>query len=147
MSARYVELLKSTTFFGGFSQRSLETIAALAREVGHDAGDVVVEEGSTAYGIHLIVDGTAEVLVGGSPVAELGAGDTFGEVALLDEGPRTATVAAKTDLTVLAIHGTAFRNALEKEPAMAWVIVKHLAGLLREIDAQIADVRADASFR
>jgi CRP-like cAMP-binding protein len=143
----HIERLKSTPLFAGFSQKSLEMIAALAREVGHDPGEVIVEEGATAYGIHLILEGTAEVVVGGTAVAELGVGDTFGELALLDEGPRTATVAAKTPLNVLAIHGSGFRTAIEKEPEMAWVLVRYLTGLIRDLDAQIADIRTDGSFR
>lgn len=146
-STEPIDLLAATALFSGFSKSSLSTIAALSREVDHSPGEVVVTEGSSAYGLHLIIDGTAEVIVGGEAVAELTAGDTFGEIALLDDGPRTATITAKTPLKVLAVHATGFRNALKAEPEMAYALVQHLARLVRQLDAQISDIRSGGDFR
>jgi len=146
-NTEHFEMLAGTALFSGLPKRSLETIAALAREVDHQPGEVIVTEGSTAYGLHLIIEGTADVAIGGASVAELGPGDTFGEIALLDEGTRTATVTAKTPLRVIAIHGSGFRNALKAEPDLAYALVLHLAGLVRELDAQIADIRTGGAFR
>jgi CRP-like cAMP-binding protein len=143
----HLDLLSGTGLFSGLSRRSLETIAQLAREVHHDAGNTVVSEGDSAHGLQVIIEGTAEVSVGGSPVAEIGRGDSFGEVALLDAGPRSATVTAKTPLRVLAIHGAGFRDVLRADPDLASRVISHLVGLVREMDAQIADIRSGGSYR
>ncbi|MCB2223727.1 MAG: cyclic nucleotide-binding domain-containing protein [Actinobacteria bacterium] len=131
------DLLAGTTLFSGLSARSLETIASLAREVAHDAGHVVVSEGSTAHALHVIIEGTAEVSIGGTPVAEIGPGDSFGEVALLDSGPRTATVSAKTPMRILAVDGYGFKTLLQKDADLAYGLIQHLASLVRELDEQL----------
>jgi CRP-like cAMP-binding protein len=146
VNAKHLDLLAATALFSQLSRQRLETVGKLAREMEHEAGDVVVTEGNTAHGLQLIIEGTAEVSIGGTPVAELGPGDSFGEIALLDAGPRTATVSAKTPMRVLAISGAGFRDVLRADPDLAGGVIDHLVDLVREMDAQIADFRARGSF-
>ena len=129
--SEHVDLLADTALFSRLSRRSLETVAKLAREMNHDPGDVVVTEGDRAHGLQLIIEGTAEVSIGGQPVAELGPGDSFGEIALLDSGPRTATVTAKTPMRVLAISGAGFRDVLRSDNDLATGVIDHLVDLPR----------------
>ena len=147
VNEQHLELLANTALFAGLSRRSLETLSQMAREVVHDAGHDVVTEGSSAYGLELIMEGTATVSIGGAAVARLGPGDSFGEIALLDAGLRTATVTAETHLRVLAIHGAGFRDVLRSDPDLAAGVISHLVSLVRELDTQISDVREGGSFR
>ena len=144
---QHLELLANTVLFAGVSRHSLETIGQLAREVLHDPGHDVVTEGNSAYGLELIIEGTATVSIGGTAVARLGPGDSFGEIALLDAGPRTATVTAETPLRVLAIHGAGFRDVLRSDPDLAVGVIAHLVNLVRELDTQISDFREGGSFQ
>jgi len=144
---QHLELLAGTALFAGLSRPSLETIRELAREVAHDVGHEVVTEGNAAYGLQLIIEGTATVSVGGAAVARLGPGDSFGEIALLDAGLRTATVTAETPLRVLAISGAGFRDVLRSDPDLATGVIAYLVNLVRELDIQIADFRTGGSFR
>ena len=85
----------------------------------------------------VIVDGTAEVRRNGRKVATLGPGDCFGELALLDHGPRTATVIADTDMTVLVLGAARVRRAsLDEVPAIAHKLLAALAGRVRELDTK-----------
>jgi len=146
-STEHLDLLANTTLFSGLSEETLEKIAAVAREIRSNPGDILMEEGSSAYGLHVIIEGTADVMVGANSVAELGPGDTFGEIALLDDGVRSATVTAKTPIRVMAIYGATFRETLKTEPELAHRLVLHLAALVRELDTQIADFRTGGSFQ
>ena len=93
-----VSQLAKVPLFSDCSQRDLQTIARVVREIPHEAGTVIAREGEPGVGLFVILDGTADVSIGGRKKATLGPGDFFGEIALLDGGPRTATVTAKTDV-------------------------------------------------
>jgi CRP-like cAMP-binding protein len=86
----------------------------------------------------VIVDGRATVRIGDTDVAELGPGDHVGELALLDGGTRTATVTAATDMTVLVISQRAFFGLLDEVPGLARKILASIAGMVRELDQQLA---------
>jgi CRP-like cAMP-binding protein len=100
-------------------RRGLEQVLRTAREQRYAPGDVVVAEGDPATRLFLIVDGRASVEQGGQPVGSLDAGEFFGELALIEEHGRTATVRAATDLTCLVITAWEFRATLEEHPQMA----------------------------
>ena len=86
--------LANVPIFSGCSKRELGIIARASKEVSHKEGTVIAREGERGIGLFLILDGQCKVTIGGKTKARLGAGDFFGEVALLDGGPRTATVTA-----------------------------------------------------
>ena len=87
--------------FSGLEQRDLNRIADSFKQRDYAAGDTIASEGSGGAGFFVIGDGTAKVTVHGEDRATLGPGDYFGEIALIDEGARTATVTAETDMTTL----------------------------------------------
>jgi CRP-like cAMP-binding protein len=85
----------------------------------------------------LIVDGTATVSVGGRPRKKLGAGDFFGEISLLDNGPRTATVTAETPIQLLGVTQWNFKRLVEGNPAIATKMLKTMAARLRAASEEI----------
>jgi CRP/FNR family transcriptional regulator, cyclic AMP receptor protein len=127
-----VKELGATDLFGKVRRKSLEAIAAQARVVEHSPGKEITEEGGSATGFHLIRSGNASVDVGGSPRAKLGPGDYFGEISLIDGGPRTATVTADTPVTIEVVERRDFDSLLERVPGLPQRIMMGLAKRLRE---------------
>lgn len=123
--------LAKVPIFSGCSKRELSLIARAAKDVRHPEGTVIAREGERGIGLFLILKGSAKVTIGGKTKAKLGAGDFFGEVALLDGGPRTATVTAITPLTLLGITGWVFRGLLQEHPTIAIKTLESVAGRLR----------------
>jgi voltage-gated potassium channel len=101
-------------------RRAVEQVLRTAREQRYAPGDVVVGEGDPATRLYLIVDGTASVEQSTQGrVGKLGPGEFFGELALIEEHGRTATVRAESDLTCLVIPAWEFKASLEEHPQMA----------------------------
>jgi CRP/FNR family transcriptional regulator, cyclic AMP receptor protein len=100
-------------------RRALEQVLRTAREQSYAAGDAVVKEGDPATRLFVIVDGTASVEQGGQTVGTIGSGEFFGELALIEQHARSATVRAETDMTCLVITAWEFRASLEEHPQMA----------------------------
>jgi CRP/FNR family cyclic AMP-dependent transcriptional regulator len=125
-----VKALGATDLFSSLSKRSLDAVAANARIVEHPAGKVITAEGDAGVGFHLITAGTATIAIGGADRAEIGPGRYFGEISLIDGGPRSATITAKTDVTTVSMATWDFRPVLESEPdvarALLMVMVKRL---------------------
>lgn len=105
-----VDRLKQVPLFSACSNRELRAIAGVVKEVDHPKGTVIAREGDPGVGLFVIVDGDAEVTIGGKRMARLSRGDFFGEIALLDGGPRSATVTAKSDLRLLGLTEWVFRG-------------------------------------
>jgi CRP/FNR family cyclic AMP-dependent transcriptional regulator len=101
--------LKDVPFFSSLSKRDLTTVAQQMEEIDIPEGKELVREGDFGHEFFLIVDGTAEVVRGGARIAERGPGEFFGEMALLDEERRTATVTAKSPMRVLVMTRQNFR--------------------------------------
>ena len=126
-----VELLASVPLFQGCTKKELRVIADAAKEVHHTAGSVIAREGDSGMGFFLILDGTAKVSIGGRTKAKLGHGDYFGEIALLDEGPRSATVSAETDIELLGLTAWTFRRLVAQNPSIAPKLLKVMGERLR----------------
>jgi CRP/FNR family transcriptional regulator, cyclic AMP receptor protein len=126
-----VTRLANVPLFSDCSQRDLQTIARVVREIPHTAGTVIAQEGDPGVGLFVILDGTADVSIGGRKKASLGPGDFFGEIALLDGGPRTATVTAKTDVKLLGLTEWVFRGLMTEHPSIALKTLQQMAGRLR----------------
>ncbi len=126
-----IDLLSKVPLFSECSRREIEAISRTAKEVSHQEGDVLAREGEAGIGFFMILDGRARVEVGGSERASLREGDFFGEISLLDEGPRTATVRAETPVRLLAIPAWTFKGLLEQYPSMAVKMLRVVAGRLR----------------
>jgi CRP-like cAMP-binding protein len=92
-------------------------------------------EGATGTGFFIVVEGNATVSVSGEQRATLGPGDSFGEIALIDEGTRSATITAATDLRCYGLTAWEFRPFVEEHPQVAWPLLKQMARRLREAQA------------
>ena len=123
--------LAGVPLFSTCSKRELAHIGRAAKEVSHKAGTVLAREGERGIGLFLILEGKASVTIGGKPKANLGPGDFFGEIALLDGGPRTATVTASTDIRLAGITEWVFRGLLREHPSIALKTLESMAGRLR----------------
>jgi len=123
--------LAKVPLFADCTKRDLELIAHVAKDVSHPAGTVIAREGEPGVGLFIILDGKAEVSIGGAKKTTLGPGSFFGEIALLDGGPRTATVTATTDLKLLGLTEWVFRGLMMEHPSIALKTLQQMAGRLR----------------
>ena len=128
--------LSKVSIFSGCSKRELALIARAAKEVSHRQGTVIAREGERGIGLFLILEGQCRVSIGGKTKAKLGPGDFFGEVALLDGGPRTATVTALTPVRLVGITGWVFRGLLMEHPSIALKTLEGVAGRLRAVSKE-----------
>ena len=126
-----VDELRGIRLFSRLSQRQLRQLARLAKERQFRPGVVVVKENTmSGVGMFIVVDGEALVSVDGSEVARIGPGDHFGELALITEDARTATVTAATSLRCYMIAFWDFRKFAKENPDLMWKLLQHLAALL-----------------
>jgi CRP-like cAMP-binding protein len=128
--------LANVPIFSGCSKRELAIIARAAKEVAHREGTVIAREGERGIGLFLILEGQCSVSIGGRTKAKLGPGDFFGEVALLDGGPRTATVTARSPVRLVGITGWVFRGLLMEHPSIALRTLEAVAGRLRAVSKE-----------
>lgn len=131
-----VDLLSRVPLFAGVERKQLSKLADRMSERTFGEGETAIEEGRGGAGFWLIESGDASVSIAGSPVRTLGAGDYFGEIALIDDGPRSATVIAATDLRCRGIAAWEFKGFITEHPEAAWPIMETLAKRLREAEAR-----------
>lgn len=127
-----IERLGSVPLFEGLTKTDLKHLVGISKVVDHGADHTIVSEGESGAGFHLILAGEAKVVRGNKTLARLGPGDFFGEMALIDAGPRTATVVGDGPLTTLAITAWDFRPLVKTRPDLAWKLLVHLTKRLRE---------------
>lgn len=137
-STGIVEHLQDVRLFRGLTKAQLQKIAKVTQIRQTRAGDVIVREGTYRSGggpgFFLIGEGKAEVTVRRKKVGTLSAGDTFGEMSLLDGRPRSATVTAKTPMTLYRIRSWDFLKLVKAEPSVALGLLKTLASWLRNAE-------------
>jgi CRP-like cAMP-binding protein len=130
-----VELLRAVPLFSGLGDKDLKHLASSFKELRFRAGEVVAEEGSrTGIRFLVVAEGTAAVSVQGEPRASIGPGAAFGEIALIDEGDRSATVTAETELVCFGITPWVFKPLVEENSTIAWNLLQTLARRLREAE-------------
>jgi CRP/FNR family transcriptional regulator len=134
--ADVTDALARVPLFSGVGKKDLEQLARRLSERTFAAGDAVAQEGRSGVGFFVIEDGTAKVEVGGEEVRQLGPGDYLGEIALIDEGPRSATVTATSDLRCRGMAAWEFRSFVQEHPEVAWPLLQTMAGRLREAEAR-----------
>lgn len=135
-----VEVIEQVPLFTGLSESDVTRIASMFRPRTFPAGETITKEGVGAAAFYVIESGTATVSVRGSQIASLGEGDYFGEVALIDEGARSATVTATTDVTALGLTFWEFRPLVQTNATIAWNLLHTLAKRLRSAqEAQRTD--------
>jgi CRP-like cAMP-binding protein len=135
MAVDPVSALARVPLFRGIEAKHLERLARQFRDRTFSAGTEVTREGEPGVGFFVVADGTASVNVGGEEKATLGPGSAFGEMALIDEGPRSATVVATSTLDCLVLTPWDFKSFVEETPTVAWAMLRTLAGRLRAVEA------------
>ena len=124
MASDVADLLKQVPLFSDLDKRELEHIAnAMKQRIFHAGQDIAVE-GESAVGFFVIEDGQAKVTVQGEQRRMLGPGDYFGEIALITQGARTATVTAATELKTFGMTFWEFRPLVEETPSIAWKLLQ-----------------------
>jgi hypothetical protein len=123
--------LRETPLFHGLSGEELYPVGEITEVVTHAPGGVVVRQGEPGDALYVVARGTLRVVKDGKPLAEIGRGAVFGEVALLDGAPRVATVEAVTDAEVLRVPRSEFEALLDESPEIARAVIRMLLGYVR----------------
>jgi CRP-like cAMP-binding protein len=134
VAAPATELLRSVPLFADLSDRELTMMAASMKERHFHSGHVVAKEGQHGVGFFVIADGSAHVTVAGQPVGRLGPGDYFGEIALIADTDRTATVTADGELTCYGMTSWDFRPLVEENAEIAWKLLQAVARKVRDAE-------------
>ncbi len=124
------ELLRNVPLFSALDDNELDSLADEFNERRFQAGDSIALEGEGGLMFFVVESGEAAVEVQGEEVGKLGAGDHFGEIALIDRRPRTATVRATSDLKTFGLPVFVFRPFVESRPAVAWKLLEAMADRL-----------------
>ncbi len=138
MASDRTELLRRVPLFADLERKELQQIASSLRERRFSAGETVLTEGRAGVGFFVIADGSAKVTVRGEERATLGPGDYFGEIALIAETDRTATVTADTDMRCYGLTRWEFRPIVEGNPQVAWKLLEAVARKVREVEQREA---------
>ena len=130
------ELLRKVNLFSGLDERELENLADEFNERRFSAGDKIALEGEGGLMFFVVDSGEAMVEVHGEEVGRLGPGDAFGEIALIDRRPRTATVTAQSDLRTYGLPVFVFRPYVEARPQVAWKLLEAMADRLAAAESR-----------
>ena len=129
------ELLEKVSLFSGLNERQLKRLARDFKERGFKPGTTPLREGHmSGIGFFVITEGEASVSRDGKEVTRLGAGDHFGELGLISDRARTATVTAETDLSTAMLTSWEFKEFVRDNPDVAWKLLQHVVGIL--VDAE-----------
>jgi CRP-like cAMP-binding protein len=126
--------LRNVPLFSSCSNKELERIAKAADEVNAKAGTLIVDQGQTGREAYILLKGVAVVRRNGKKVTSLSEGSVIGELSLLDHGPRTASVSAETDCTLLVISQRNLYGVIDKVPSVAHKLLSALATRIRDLD-------------
>jgi len=132
------ELIQQVPLFSDLDKKELRNLTSSMKERIFKAGDTVAKEGQSGIGFFIIDEGEASVTVGGEERRTFKHGDYFGEVALIDDGARTATITAKTELRCYGITSWEFRPLVEQNAGLAWKMLQTMAKRLREAEQRSA---------
>ena len=133
--ADLAESLSQVPLFSGIRKKDLKTLAKRMSERTFPEGKTIAAEGEEGVGFFVIEDGNATVSLRGEVVRTLRPGDHFGEIALIDKGPRSATVIATTDLRCYGMTAWEFRPFVQAHPEVAWPLLETLVSRLREAES------------
>ena len=129
-----VSLLKEVPLFWACSDKELRKIARIADEVDRPAGAVLIKEGEAGRELFVIADGSVKITRGKRKIATVGRGNVIGELAVLDHGPRSATVTTETPVKLFVIDARSFSALIEDAPTVGYKIAKTLAERLRSAE-------------
>ncbi len=127
-----IEALQRVPLFSDLNKRELQDVARLFKERRFASGETVIKEGSGGAAFFVIDRGEARVSVGGKERSTLKSGDFFGEIALIDQGTRMATIVAADDLVCFGVTYWDFRPLVESNGVIGWKLLERMARMLRE---------------
>ena len=130
----YLEHLARVPLFSDCTKQELQRLARRTTDITIDPGQAIIKEGRTGFEFFVVVDGKAEVSRKGKAVGQVGPGDFFGELALLDNAPRDATITALTPMEVIVLTRAEFNAALAEAPGMTRKLMTGMARRLRQLD-------------
>jgi len=133
-SSQKEELLKKVPLFNNLSKHHLREIGRHADQLQVEAGRVLAEQGEKGWEFIFTVEGKARVEKDGKVIRQLSGGDFFGEISLIDGQPRTSTVIAETDMTLLVVHKPSFDHLLGAVPGLQRKILTSLCQYLRRAE-------------
>jgi CRP-like cAMP-binding protein len=133
-----LELLKHTPLLSALGRKEIEAVGSLVDEVDVPAGQVLMREGDTGREFFVLVDGSVAIERGGKRVRTMQPGDFFGEIALLAEGPRTATATADGPATLLVLGHREFHSLMDRFPAIRTCVLEALASRIRNLEPEAA---------
>jgi len=128
------DMVEQVPLFKGFSKGDLKLLKAQLKEDWFNAGDDILTEDDEGSRFYVLTEGRASVLVDGEVVRKLGPGDYFGEMALIDNSPRAATVRAETQVKTLWLGRVNFLSLLEENWSMTRQVLADLSGRIRSYD-------------
>lgn len=129
------DVLSRVDLFHGLSPRDLSQIADMTKELDFAPGQTITEEGEAGGRFYVLTDGEAEVRMGDDIVNTLKAGDSFGEISLIDGQPRTATIVATSPMRTLSLSSWNFRPLLKEHPSIAEAVLLQLCRRLRQTES------------
>jgi CRP-like cAMP-binding protein len=133
-----VAVLRSVPLFAGCTDKELEEISKMAKEVQFPEGKQICKQGQTGLGLHVITDGETKVVINGRTRRRLGPGAFFGEMALLDNGPRSAAVVAESEVSTLSLSAWDFKEVVGNHPTIALKVLEEMSKRLREADSSLS---------
>ncbi len=133
-----VQALKAAPLFAGLSRKELAQLARVSEDLEVEAGKVLCTEGEIGHEFFVIVDGKVKIARKGRRIATRGGGDFVGEIAILEEMPRTATVTAETPLRLFVLTSKDFRHLLDENPNVERKVLRALARRLAETSSDPA---------
>jgi CRP/FNR family cyclic AMP-dependent transcriptional regulator len=133
----HLKHLGEVTLFSSLSKKDLRTIAKASTEATFEPGRVLTDQGGAGREAFVILNGTAAVKRSNRKIATLGPGDCVGELALLDRGPRTATVVTETPVRALVLGNREFNALLDEVPGLSHKLLAALATRVRELDSKV----------
>ena len=139
MTDDLIARIRSVPLFSGFGDKDLQRVAAIAKEVEFPTGKEIAKQGESGVGFHMITQGDAVVEVDGSTHTTLGPGSYFGEMTLLDGGPRSATVRAITPLRTVSMTSWDFNALLDQHPELTKKLLIELCRRLRAVEQRETD--------
>jgi len=137
-----VLFLKSVDLFAKIPGEDLAQIAGIAQEISFEQGELIIQEGEMGDSLFLIIEGQVQVHRLAQEISRLGERDAFGEMALLDHEPRSASVTALSDVTCLKVEREDFFELMSEKIEIAHGIIRVLTHRLREANEKLSAVRA-----
>ena len=138
-TSKRLDRLSSVRLFSECSKKELKILDRLADDVEIVAGEQVVGQGDYGHACYVVMEGEATARREGEVIGRVGPGEAIGELAVIEPGPRTATVTADTDMMLLAMNSPEFLTAIEDVPALSRAVMRSLAKRLRDVEETLLD--------